>query len=254
MPSSSSLSQRNEQTDISLLDAYEPSQFMRKLDEELQPYYTAQELTMTVFVADQGDKFLYTLPNRCWNEKATVDFCAYDLLDTANEDMFDATTYTFFGRQLEDETKHYFMLAKIYEKYTKKKLKPKDIELKESQKAVFSGTNRIGDPIQKAVTRFSGEGGAYRAAKITSSVLKGKSGVSGEIGHAYEIITRDEAFHRKLGEIELEKFAANPENRENIRKRVIEMAAHTLSMYFDLYGFNEEASEIWKANYGNLSD
>jgi hypothetical protein len=233
------------------LESYDSSYFIKKLDEELEPYYQLQKSLMKQYLENHLNDFIHSLPYRCWNENAVVDFCARDLLELSKDTTFERDLYAFIGRQVEDETKHFLMLSRIYEKHTGNVVRPRDVKPFKAQEEVFAQLFMGGEAIKRAIARFASEGGAYYSALVTVEATRGKSGLLDEISRAYETITRDEFFHKKLGEFGLEKFARSGDHNEEIRSQVFEYAGKQFKMYLQIYGYNKDAVDVWNSCYGD---
>ena len=105
-----------------------------------------------------------------------------------------------------------------------------------------------GEFIRRAANRFAGEGFAYVAAKTTADMA------GGDIGDAYKVITSDEYFHKKLGQLLLERYASSVDKRKHIQEIVAERAKGSIKMYLEIYGYNKEAVDIYESNFGELDD
>ena len=234
------------ETRFDALELYEPSTFVQKLEERLGPFFEAATVVQKAYILEQGKNFINTLPYRILNEKSIADTCAVDLLEMGELDDFEVKEFVFVSRQLEDEARHFMMLAKIYEAHTKKKVIPNQIKPLKTQSEKFDPLKRKGEFIRRAANRFAGEGFAYNAAKTTYEML------SGDIGDAYRIISKDEYFHKRLGQLLLERHALSPNKRSAIEEIVMERAKGTIKMYMEIYGYNEEAAEIYRSHFGEL--
>lgn len=230
-----------------LLQSYSPSAFIEKLEQELTPFFEGGGIILQEYIKQQGSHFIDRLPYRILNEKGIADTCAVDLIEMGEQEDFETRDFVFIARQLEDEAKHFMMLARIYEAHTGKKIIPKELKPLKTQCEKYVPLMKKGEFVRRAANRFAGEGFAYTAAKTTAEM------VSGDIGEAYKIITKDEMFHKKLGQLLLERYASSADKREMIREVVMERAKGSIKMYFEIYGYNKEAAEIFESHFGDLS-
>jgi hypothetical protein len=239
-----------EQSDerFALLESYSPSTFIERLDLQLTPYFDAADIILKEYIREQAGNFWRTLPYRILNEKGIADTCAVDLLEMGEQDDFETKEYVFISRQLEDEAKHFMMLAKIYERRTSEKIIPKNVVPLRSQIAKYGPLMKKGEFIRRAANRFAGEGFAYIGAKTTAEMA------GSEIGDAYKVITADEFFHKKLGQLLLERYASTVDKRSIIQDIVAERAKGTIKMYFEIYGYSKEAVEVYESNFGRLDE
>jgi len=242
------LSRAQSEERFTLLESYSPSTFIEKLDFHLTPYFDAAGIILKDYIREQGTNFWSTLPYRILNEKGIADTCAVDLLEMGEQDDFETKEYVFISRQLEDEAKHFMMLAKIYERRTGAKIIPKNLVPLKSQSAKYDPLMKKGEFIRRAANRFAGEGFAYIAAKTTAEMA------GGEIGDAYKVITADEFFHKKLGQLLLERYASSVDKRSTIKEIVEERAKGSIKMYLEIYGYNKEAIEVYESNFGTLDE
>ena len=228
------------------LQSYSPSRFIEKLEQELEPFFEGGGIILREYIKREKDHFVDKLPYRILNEKGIADTCAVDLLEMGDQDNFETRDYVFIARQLEDEAKHFMMLARIYEARTGKKIIPKELKPLKTQSEKYDPLMKKGEFIRRAANRFAGEGFAYTAAKTTAEM------VSGDVGEAYKVITSDELFHKKLGQLLLERYVSSVDKREVVREIVMERAKGSIKMYFEIYGYNSEAAEIFKSHFGEL--
>ena len=241
-----SLSRAQSEERFALLESYSPSTFIEKLDTQLTPYFEAAGIILKEYIRQQGENFWNTLPYRILNEKGIADTCAVDLLEMGEQDDFETKEFVFIARQLEDEAKHFMMLAKIYERRSGKKIVPKNLVPLKTQSAKYDPLMKRGEFIRRAANRFAGEGFAYIAAKTTADMA------GGEIGDAYKTITSDEYFHKKLGQLLLERHASSVDKRSTIQEIVAERAKGSIKMYLEIYGYNKDAVEVYESNFGAL--
>ncbi|MDG6939655.1 MAG: hypothetical protein JRN39_04550 [Nitrososphaerota archaeon] len=227
------------------LESYEPGVLVGRLEDELRPYFESISLIVRSFIERNKEDFVKTLPYRIYNEKAVIDFCAQDMLEMGKSLGPDTDVYVFIARQLEDEAKHFMMLKRVYEK-----LSGRPFSLS-SVKPAYAPTKygrlvQQGEVLRRAANRYAGEGAAYIPAKLTAEL------VGGEIGRAYNVIEKDEFFHKRLGQLGLESWLTSKESFEKVRETIAERRSASMRMWLDIYGFNKEAVELFEANYGGI--
>jgi hypothetical protein len=159
----------------------------------------------------------------------------------------DRGLYILIARQVEDEATHYDLLAKVIEEMTGSRLDPAELVPTEAQRRLGYAGN---DVLSHMAFRFCAEG---RSAFLAGLMVK----ISEKLGlnamaSAYRVIERDEVFHKKIADIGLEMFAKSDEDQTRIKKEVEVARERGFRNFYEIYGPNKNAIEIYERAYGRL--
>lgn len=227
---------------MELMDARD---FVKDLDSREIPFYKACELLITEFFNSNisRDQLILTIKQRCYNEFMAAETFADELTKFGYE--LDRGLYILIARQVEDEATHYDLLAKVIEDLTHTRLDPKDLSPTQVQKQLgYAGT----DVLSHMAFRFCAEG---RSAFLASLMIKISEKLQlGAMASAYRVIERDEVFHKKIADIGLEMFAKTEADQRRISNEVAVARKRAFGNFYDIYGPNQKAKEIFEEAYG----
>lgn len=222
--------------------------FVKELDSREIPFYKACELLITDFFSSNipKDQLIRAIKQRCYNEFMAAETFADELARFGYE--LDRGLYILIARQVEDEATHYDLLARVIEDLTHEQLDPKNLSPTQVQKKLGYAGN---DVMSHMAFRFCAEG---RSAFLASLMIKISEKLElGAMASAYRVIERDEVFHKKIADIGLEMFAKTEEDQNRIRREIAVARERAFGNFYDIYGPNEKAREIFEVAYGKLA-